>query len=67
MSLIDERFLMHRLRSSSAAGIAVCILAILAWYYRYAFKHQWSWELLAVSLTFIAIKWSLMLWYRLTD
>jgi hypothetical protein len=56
MSLIDERFLMHRLRSSSAAGIAVCILAILAWYYRYAF-----------SLTFIAIKWSLMLWYRLTD
>lgn len=67
MSPIDERFLMHRLRSTSTAGVAGGALAALLWFYRYAHDHRWSWDLLAVALTIVAVKWGMMLWYRLTD
>ena len=63
----DERFLTHRLRSSSTAGITGGVVATLLFAYRYYVNHVWSWDLLAVSLTVIAVKWGLMLWYRLSD
>ena len=44
---IDERFLTHRLRSTSAGGIAGGTLATLLFAYRYYFDHLWSWDLLA--------------------
>src|SRR5262245_55560635 len=43
MKLIDERFLAHRLRSTSLAGIAGGALAALLWFYRYVFDHRWNW------------------------
>ncbi len=62
----DERFLMHRLRSSSAAGIAGGVLAILLFAWRFYVDHRWSWDLLAVAIAIVAIKTGLMLWYRFT-
>jgi hypothetical protein len=64
---IDERFLTHRLRSSSTAGILTGILATLLFGWRYYIDHVWSWDLLAVAVTFVAAKWALMAWYRFTD
>jgi hypothetical protein len=64
---VDERFLRHRLQSTSIAGMAAAALSILLFYYRHLFDHVWSWDLLAVGVTFVAIKLGLMTWYFLTD
>ena len=67
MTVIDERFLRHRLRSTSYGGIAAATVATLLWYYRFTVDHRFSWDLLSIPITMIIIKWSLMLWYRRTD
>ena len=61
--LVDERFLEYRRRSSSSAGIITGVLAILLFEYRYFINHRWSWDLLAVGVTFVGIKLALMAWY----
>ncbi len=61
---VDERFLEHRRRSSSLAGIIAACLAVCLFEYRYFFNHVWSWDLIAVALTFVVIKMSLFAWYR---
>lgn len=66
-SLVDERFLQHRLRSSSAGGIAGGLLALGLFGYRYYVDAVWSWDLLAVASTVICVKVTLMIWYRVTD
>ncbi len=67
MTLIDERFLMHRLRSTSTAFLAGGVLAVGLWFYRYVFDHRWNWDLFAVAVTMAAVKQGLMIWYRFTD
>ena len=64
---VDERFLAHRLRSSSAAGIATGVIALLLFQYRLMINDVWNWDLLAVGVTFVTTKVALMLWYSLTD
>jgi hypothetical protein len=64
---IDERFLNHRLRSTSFAGIIGGVLAICLFAYRYYMNGIWSWDLLAVGATFVAVKLAFMAWYLLTD
>lgn len=64
---IDERFLMHRLRSTSISGIAAGILAMLLFAYRYYHDHVWNWDLFSVGLTMAVLKIALMTYYRLTD
>jgi protein-S-isoprenylcysteine O-methyltransferase Ste14 len=64
---IDERFLMHRLKSTSIGGMAAGVLAMGLFAYRYYFDHVWSWDLLAVGFTMAAVKWALMLWFHRTD
>jgi hypothetical protein len=64
---VDERFLNHRLRSTSLAGITGGVLAICLFAYRYYVDHLWSWDLLAVALTFVGVKLITMVWFRLTD
>lgn len=66
MTVIDERFLMHRLRSTSIAGVTAGVLASLLWFYRYVFDHRLDWDLFAVALTMAVVKVSLMTWYRFT-
>ena len=65
--VLDERFLMHRLRSTSIAAVVGGTVCTLLFAYRYFIDHRWSWDLLAVSLTIAATKWAVLLWYRLTD
>ncbi len=65
--VIDERFLNHRLRSTSLAGIIGGILAILLFAYRYYVNGVWSWDLFAVAGTIVTIKLAMMAWYLLTD
>jgi hypothetical protein len=64
---VDERFLEHRRRSTSVAGIVGAILSVVLFEYRYFVNHVWSWDLLAVALTFVLIKMGMMTWYWLKD
>ncbi len=64
---VDERFLDHRLRATSLAGIVGGVLAICLFGYRYYVNHVWSWDLFAVAVTIVTVKLSVMAWYFLTD
>jgi len=65
--LFDERFLEHRKRSTSYAGIASAMVAILLFAYRFYFDHRWSWDLFAVAITSVGVKLALMTWYSFKD
>ena len=64
---IDERFLMHRLKSTSLAGIVGALVAAGLWAYRYYVQHVFSWDLFAVLVTIAMVKVVAMVWYRLRD
>jgi len=64
---VDERFLQHRLRASSTAGIAAAVLAIVLAYYRFIHDHVMSKDLLAIVATFLVLKYALFFWYRRTS
>jgi hypothetical protein len=66
-SRIDERFLEHRRRSTSLAGIIGGLVAIGLWAYRWFADHVWNWDLFAVALTIALVKVALMIWYSTTD
>ena len=65
--LLDERFLEHRRRSTSIAGIVTAELAILLFAYRYYINHVWSWDLFTVAVTFVGVKLAVMMWYSLKN
>ena len=60
---VDERFLEHRRRSTSLAGIICAVTALGLFEYRLIAGHVIDWNLLAVGLTFVAVKLTLMVWY----
>jgi hypothetical protein len=64
---VDERFLDHRLRSTSAAGIIGGASASLLFMYRFYINHVWSWDVLSIALIIVGVKMSMMLYYVLTD
>jgi hypothetical protein len=64
---IDERFLTHRLRSTSIAGMLGAAVAMGLFLYRLLTEQIWSWDLLAVGLTMAAAKVALMTYYHFTD
>jgi hypothetical protein len=64
---VDERFLEHRRRSSSLAGIVGCLAAVALFEYRLFMNHIVSWDLLAVALIIVVVKMSMFLWYRFND
>jgi hypothetical protein len=64
---IDERFLTHRLRSTSIAGVTGGALAMGLFAYRYYHDNFWSWDLFAVGASIVAVKLAVLTWYRLTD
>ena len=53
---VDERFLDHRRRSTSIAGIVAALVAVVLFEYRFFHNHVMSWDLLAVALTFVSSK-----------
>jgi hypothetical protein len=63
---VDERFLDHRRRASSAAGIACAVLAIGLAAFRWYHDHVVSRDLLAIVATFVVVKYALFFWYRRT-
>ena len=63
-ALGDERFMAHRLRSTSAAGLAGVTLAMGLFAWHYWKDHVWNWELFAIGLTMAVVKQGLMAWYR---
>ena len=65
--LFDERFLEHRRRSTSVAGVLCALVALLLLAYRFYFEHRLSWDLLAVVLTNVLVKLALMTWYSIKD
>jgi hypothetical protein len=65
--VVDERFLNHRLKSTSLGGIVGGVLASLLFMYRLYVNHVWSWDLLTVALTIVGVKMGMMCWYLLTD
>jgi hypothetical protein len=64
---MDERFLEHRRRSTSAAGIAGALLAVGILEYQLFHDHVIRWDLLAIVVVMVVVKLSLMLWYRFND
>jgi hypothetical protein len=66
-TVIDERFLRHRLRSTSLGGIAGVAVAMGLFAYRYYHDGIWSNDLLAVGVTMVVVKLSALSWYRITD
>lgn len=64
---IDERFLTHRLRSTSIAGVVGGMVAIGLFAYRYYHDNFWSWDLFAVGATIVVVKLAVLTWYLLTD
>jgi len=67
MSFFDERFLMHRLRATSIAGVTGGVLAVVFWFYHFVHDHHWNWELFSIALSMGIIKQGLMAWYRWKD
>lgn len=65
--VVDERFLNHRLRSTSLAGIIGGLLSIFPFSYRFYAKGIWSWDLFTVAITIVLVKLSAMAWFRFTD
>lgn len=66
-TVVDERFLAHRQRSTSLAGFAGALVAI-GWFWYCLFSTGiWRWDLLSVAIAMVVVKWALMLWYYLTD
>ena len=61
--LFDERFFAHRQRSTSIAGMASAVGAIVLFEYRYFVNHIANWDLAAIGVLFVVMKMSLMAWY----
>ena len=64
---IDERFLSHRRRSTSTAGIAGGIVAALLFTYYYYARHELRWDLFIILITIVVVKLALMAWYLITE
>ena len=63
---IDERFLTHRLRSTSNGGIAGVLVAAGFFFFNLS-RHVIRWDLFAVVATAALVKIAFMIYYRLTD
>jgi hypothetical protein len=67
LGTIDERFLNHRLRSTSIAGMCGSMVAGGLFLYRFLVDRIIHWDLFAVVVTMAAVKVGMMLWYRWKD
>ncbi|UCC71877.1 MAG: hypothetical protein JSV86_16100 [Gemmatimonadota bacterium] len=64
---MDERFLVHRLRSTSLAGVVGGLLASGLFVYQYFANDAARWDLLAVAVTIALVKLAGLAYYRLVD
>jgi hypothetical protein len=66
LGTIDERFLTHRLRSTSIGGLSGILLAAAMFFYNIA-HHIIRWDLLAIVATAAVVKMAVLVWYRMRD
>jgi len=66
LGTIDERFLTHRLRSTSIGGLAAIVLAAALFFYNLT-HHVIRWDLFAIVATAAVVKMGVMIWYRVRD
>jgi hypothetical protein len=64
---IDERFLMHRTKSTSIGGMAATALTGALFFYNLFSLHLLRWDLFAIVATAAIVKISVLAWYRLND
>jgi hypothetical protein len=64
---IDERFLTHRLRSTSIAGLTGALLMWLLFMYDLLAHRVIRWDLFAILTIMVIVKMSVLAWYRMTD
>jgi len=65
--IFDERFLAHRQRSTSLAGMLCAAGAVVLFEYRYLINHVANWDLAAIAVLFVVVKMALMVWYAAHD
>ena len=66
LGTIDERFLTHRLRSTSIGGLAAILVAAAFFFYNLS-HHVIRWDLFAIVATAAVVKMGVMVWYRVRD
>ncbi len=64
---IDERFLMHRLRSTSIGGLAAALLTAILFFYNLFHHDVVRWDLFAIIATAAVVKIAVLTWYRFND
>lgn len=64
---LDERFLDHRRRSSSYAGLAGAVLAVVLFETHLILQHRIDWELFSIPACMVAVKFAFMAWYRFIE
>lgn len=62
--MVDERFLTHRLKSTSLAGVVGGVLAGVLFFFRHVVQDTPSWDLFAVVATMAVVKVAVLLYYR---
>jgi glucan phosphoethanolaminetransferase (alkaline phosphatase superfamily) len=65
--IIDERFLMHRTRSTSIGGMAAILLTAVFFFYNLFTTHLMRWDLFAIVATAAIVKIAVLIYYRLND
>ena len=66
LGTVDERFLTHRLRSTSIGGLTGVLLAGALFIYNIS-HHVIRWDLFAIIATAAVVKMGVMIWYRMRD
>lgn len=66
-TVVDERFLTYRLRSSSYSAMAAAVVLGGLFEYRIVVNHQISWDLLGALGAMVIVKLSFMAWYLIRD
>jgi hypothetical protein len=67
LGTLDERFLMHRLRSTSIGALSAVVLAWVLFLYHLLHAHVIRWDLFAIVATAAVVKIGVLIWYRMTD
>ena len=65
--MIDERYLNHRLRSTSHAGVACALMVIGLFAWEHYVNGTFRADLLSIAVITAALKVTLLLWYRWKD
>ncbi len=65
--MIDERYILHRYKSTSFAGIACAMMVIGLFAWSYFTEHVFRTDLFVVATATAVIKLGFLAWYRLRD